>query len=168
MKYFELTEEMLTGVESMDEQHRTIIELWNNFIDPYTIKISTPLFQDALIFLVDYIIYHLTSEEYAMMMAKYPYYENHCRWHELFTKQITYYIKMVQRKEMSGDLTLEVSSTLEKWLHEHVCKADHDFAEFLSLKANTMSIRYPYALGMDATGIYSKGMENQPLQKRFA
>jgi len=126
-----LTNEMLTGVESIDEQHRMIFDLGNNFIDPYTMKAGVTLFQDALVFLADYIAYHLASEEFSMKEANYPDYEIHRRWHGLFSQQMADYVKRSQRREMSvrsnncliyrvkvpsGELSVHLGSSRERRL----------------------------------------------------
>jgi hemerythrin len=168
MRYIELTNEMLTRVETMDEQHRMIIELGNDFIDPYTAKAGARFFLDALVFLADYIAYHVASEEFGMKEANYPDYGSHCRWHGLFTKQMSDCIRRAQKKEQPARLILDVSSMLETWLHRHVLTADQKFASFLPIRDKRISLPHPQALAIETSGIHSDWYGNRVLQKSVA
>lgn len=139
----ELAQAMMTGVDSIDEEHRTIFELWDDFIDPYTIKAGGTIFQDALVCLADYIAYHFASEEFTMREVDYPNYESHRLRHDFFTEQMSDYVKGMQRRENSTVLTWGVSFILTRWIREHVSTADQELAKFLFKREEVIYLHSP-------------------------
>lgn len=142
---FELTPEMMTGEDRMDEEHLTIVELSNNFIDPYTLKAGDVLFQDALNCLVDYTLYHFAAEEIAMMEAGYPYYERHRQWHESFRTKMVSYMARGRTRNAAMEIRMTVSATVDDWLRNHVPTLDFEFAGFLREKQERIAVYHYFA-----------------------
>ena len=89
MKRFELTEDMLTGIPDIDAHHRTLLELGNRVMDTSIVKTGDKkVFDEALQFLADYVIYHFAAEEYVMSEYGYPHDGNHRQWHERFKGEV--------------------------------------------------------------------------------
>jgi hemerythrin len=141
MGRFELTADMMTGVQDIDEQHRNIVALGNKVTDLSAIRTDKALFEDALRFLADYVIYHFAAEEFAMLAVCYPNYDHHRRWHEHFKEDITNYYGQAKAKEISPDLRLKISFAIENWLQEHIRITDQEFAKFLQQKGGSVLIR---------------------------
>jgi hemerythrin len=143
MRRLELTEDLLTGVEDIDEQHRTLLELGNRVINPSAYKKDGTIFEDALKFLADYVIYHFAAEEYVMIESNFPNYEHHRQWHEHFKQEVSDYVNRAQTEGISKDLKLKVSFAVENWLLEHIRITDSSLAKFLQQQKGGTSMHLP-------------------------
>jgi hemerythrin len=143
MKRFEMTEDLLTGVEDIDSHHRRLLELGNKVIDPSAIKTDGVIFKEALTFLSDYVIYHFAAEEYVMALADYPHYEHHRQWHERFRSEISNYANLVRADGITKDLMLKVSFAVENWLLEHIRITDRELGNFLKQQGNPAFVHLP-------------------------
>ena len=144
MRRFELTENLLTGVEEIDAHHRTLLELGNRAIDPSAYKTAgTVMMEDALTFLADYVTYHFAAEEFVMLQSKFPKYEAHRQWHERFKQEILDFVNRAQTEGMSKDLKMKISFAIENWLLEHIRITDGSLAKFLQRHKGDPSLHLP-------------------------
>jgi len=143
MGRFELTEELLTGVDAIDEHHRTLLELGNRVIDPAAIKRDGPVFADAIAFLSDYVRYHFAAEEQVMTESQFPHYEHHRRWHDRFREEVSAYADQAAAGGMTKDLKLKVSFAIENWLAEHIRITDRDLAAHLRQRGAGADLSLP-------------------------
>ncbi len=136
----ELTEikwndELVTGVERIDNQHREIIYRLNEFI-----KIST--FEDEkeidhmIRFLGGYLIDHFDTEEECMIKYNYPHYDRHKEKHMELLKNISI-LKRIFKEE--GELSfmpivMSMKDFCVDWLVDHINTEDKALSEFLSSK----------------------------------
>lgn len=135
MKRFAMTDDLITGIEDIDEHHKMILELGNQVIVPSAVKAGGPLFDNALQFLANYVIYHFAAEEFVMMECAFPQYDHHRQWHDRFKHEVLGYVNQVTKEGMSQDIRLKVSFAMENWLIEHVRITDRALATFLQQKA---------------------------------
>jgi hemerythrin len=143
MRRLEMTEDLLTGVEAIDEHHKTLFQLGNRIINPSAYKKDGTIFEDALKFLADYVIYHFAAEEYVMIKYSFPKYEHHRQWHERFKQEISDCVNRAQTEGISKDIKLKVSFALENWLLEHIRITDRSFAKFLQQQKDGTSTHLP-------------------------
>jgi hemerythrin len=152
MRRLEMTEDLLTGIEDIDEQHRTLLELGNRVINPSAYKTDGTIFEDALKFLADYVIYHFAAEEYVMVESNFPNYEHHRQWHEHFKQEVSDYVNRAQTEGTSKDLKLKVSFAIENWLLEHIRITDRSLAKFLQQQKGGTSMQLPSARALKDMG----------------
>ncbi len=143
MGRFALTEDLVTGVQAIDEQHRALLELGNKAVDLSAIKADRAVFEEALRFLADYVTYHFAAEEYVMLEYGYPNYEHHRLWHERFRHGVSEWLNHAKTEGVSQDLRLKMSVGIEDWLLEHVRITDKGLSEFLRQKVDAASIHLP-------------------------
>jgi hemerythrin len=143
MRHFELTEDLLTGIEDIDKHHRALIELVNKAVDPSAIKRDGRVFEDALQFLADYVTYHFAAEEYVMLEHGYPNYEHHRQWHERYKHEVSNWINRAKTEGLSKDLRVTISVSIEDWLLEHVRITDKGLALFLRQKVDGAMVHLP-------------------------
>ncbi len=152
MRRFELTEDLLTGVEDIDAQHRVLLNLGNKVVDPSAIKGEEKIFTDALAFLGDYVVYHFVAEEYVMEAANYPHYEHHRLWHERFKQEVSRYVEQARREGITKDLRLKVSFAIEDWMLEHIRVTDRALANFLRQRESDVTVHLPDARTLKNAG----------------
>lgn len=165
MKRFELTNDLLTGLTDVDEDHRELLETGNRIINPSFIHSDKKTLEEVLSFLDDYVLYHFAAEEYAMCDAGYPGVEKHCRWHKNFQKKISEYVNTGRTEGVSKELILKISFAIEDWFIEHIRISDCDFARFLR-QNNVQSVRLPGVRKLKETGCLPENFNEQIVSGR--
>ena len=143
MERFELTSDLITGIADIDAQHRTLLELANRVVNPSAIKSDGPMFEGALNFLAEYVVYHFAAEEYLRAESGYPNEIHHLQCHDNFRDDVAAFVAQARREGISKDLRLKVSFAIENWLLEHIRITDQDLAHFLKQQGRVASVRLP-------------------------
>lgn len=124
MSYLHWSSELDTGIESIDQQHRRIVDYMNDLSDANNAGNLTTT-NRVLNQLVEYTITHFAFEEELQEKAGYPFLRAHKRVHEIFTKRVAEYQK---RAEAGENVAPEVLSMLKIWLVNHIKGDDADYA----------------------------------------
>jgi len=125
MAYLHWSNELDTGIEVIDKQHRRIVDLINELNaaneggDPAVIN-------HVLGELVDYTLSHFSFEEELQEKANYPFFKAHKRVHEIFTKRVG---EFQQRAADGENVAPELLSMLKIWLVNHIKGDDADYVE---------------------------------------
>lgn len=126
------SENLLTGIDIIDEQHQALFKLINN-LDKF--KESNDSFHQALLELQNYVSNHFKSEEEYMRYMFYPEYPHHKACHDNFVKEYkSLLIKLSQANE-PVELGGEFIQFIEVWIKEHYANEDVKMAEYI--KANS-------------------------------
>ena len=125
MAYLHWSNDLDTGIEVIDKQHRRIVDLINKLNtaneggDPAVIN-------HVLGELVDYTLSHFSFEEELQERSNYPFYKAHKRVHEIFTKRVAEF----QKRATGGEnVAPELLSMLKIWLINHIKGDDADYVE---------------------------------------
>lgn len=134
MSYLSWSSDLDTGIESIDKQHRRIVEYINQLEDARG-QGDQALIGEVLEGLVDYTQSHFAFEEQMMADAGYPLLRGHRRVHQLFIKQVAEYRR---RFDAGEDVAEELTSLLQRWLFNHI---RHDDAAYVDdVKANLQAL----------------------------
>lgn len=115
------------GLEEVDEQHRTLIDLMN---DLWAIIAANAPLQDSralLLRLERYTAEHFSSEEAMMEAIAYPKYEVHKQAHEQFIGRLQ---AELARHDSGQKLSLDMLNFLRDWLVNHILVNDKEYAAF--------------------------------------
>ncbi len=137
MAYLHWTEDLNTGIEVIDKQHRRIVDYINE-LNTANETNDIAAVNQVLNELVDYTLSHFSFEEELQEKANYPFFKAHKRVHEMFTKRIADF----QRRAKAGEnVAPEILSMLKIWLVNHIKGDDADYVEAvlesLGLEAKT-------------------------------
>jgi len=140
-KQFAWRDEMNTGVDVIDDQHRQLVEMVNHLYaieDPNNRKEIKTVLDD----LVNYTLSHFAFEEGMMEEAGYPLTRPHKRVHELFVKRVT---EFYQRFEKGEDVLIPLRQVLSRWLLNHIMHEDMAFSEIVKsyLSRKTQEVTHP-------------------------
>ena len=132
VKKFSVSEDLVVGQKTMDEQHVEFFNRLNSLIGAAVDKKSMKEIQNFIRFLAEYIQKHLSMEEKLMQKYGYTDFENHKKQHDFFRKSFT----SIMDEFSSGNLSIaEFVSRLEKevgeWFENHITKVDRIMAKFL-------------------------------------
>ncbi len=130
MKTFELTEELLTGIDEIDGQHRKLIS-WANDLTSDQVVADDKRINEALNNLDGYVAYHFQSEEEAMHKYGYDLLEKHKKQHERLTREVSELFARAEREGASKGLMAELQYMFADWIQLHIKEWDQPFAAFL-------------------------------------
>jgi hemerythrin len=133
MPLIEWTAKLSVGIDSIDEQHKKLVNMINALNDAMLTNSSNELLGKIFTGLAAYTQKHFTHEE--NMFAEYGYTDSkeHKRQHnELIAQVVELKQKFIENPQgtMSADLML----FLKRWITNHIMRTDKDYAEFLISK----------------------------------
>jgi hemerythrin len=147
MPRFRLTDELLTGIDGVDQQHRMLFELANRIVDPETERGADVAVFASLAFLSEYVQDHFAAEESAMAAVGYPDRDNHARAHDDFRKLIAVLLEQSLEERNITELRRSLARAVSVWLVHHVRVDDKAMAAYLRALPKTFnwdaSIRAP-------------------------
>jgi hemerythrin len=128
----EFTDELLTHVPEMDNQHRRLVELVNKISELLKAGDTKSAMEVLAKELKDYVDTHFEAEEKFMESIGFPKLESHKKIHEAFKKQVYEYVESL--KEGDIDAFNEALSVTWSWLFNHIGTVDKDYGIFAKEK----------------------------------
>lgn len=135
MAYLTWTDDLDTGIEVIDGQHRRIVDYINKLHDAHE-RGDRTLLGAAIEETVDYTLSHFGFEEALMEDAGYEFVRPHKKVHELFTKRVAEYQLRFRAGE---DVSEEMLNLLSRWLFSHIRSDDASFAKTMRGKAQKLT-----------------------------
>ena len=128
-QYFEWKDEYSVGLDSIDQQHKKLLNLINQLQTAVEYSTGEEFEREALDALVDYTKTHFTYEEGLMRDNGYPDYEPHKAQHEEMVKHVE---KVLSEFEKDKDTAMmNAVAFLKDWLINHINGTDKLYSEFL-------------------------------------
>ena len=118
-------DDLNTGIEVIDQQHRRIVEMLNHLYNAQR-SMERTVVGEVIDELVDYTLSHFAFEEELMEEAGYAFCAAHKRVHEVFVKRVSEYRMRFQAGE---DITDELRTMLSRWLFNHIRNDDRAYSE---------------------------------------
>lgn len=128
MAFFKWEDKYLVGFETIDNQHKHLVDILNELYDGLVNGTTNDIIETTLDSLVDYTIYHFNGEEALFKKNNYPDYLAHKKMHDDLTGQVLEIQKNVKSK--SATLTYEMMDFLRDWLMQHTLSSDQDYAKY--------------------------------------
>jgi hemerythrin len=127
----EWTEDLATGNEQIDEQHKEMFRRFARFQTACEEGKGKEDIYYLLAFLEEYIASHLSLEEELQVKVGYPGYDDHKSEHIAFYRQLKQLKDYLATVGSTNTLLIEINLTLINWLIRHIKGTDRAFAEFL-------------------------------------
>lgn len=130
----EWNDELVTGIDKIDEQHQILVNLFNEANSKLTSNNNADFLEQITRDMLSYALYHFEAEE--ELMQKYGYSEEktedvatHIRQHRSFSAKVV----GVHNDIKAGILISreDLLSFLNGWLINHILNTDKQFAAFL-------------------------------------
>lgn len=119
------SEDLDTGIDVIDAQHRRIVEYINQLADAHRAQDRT-LVGEVIESMVDYTLSHFAFEETLMEDVGYEFVRPHKKVHQLFIKRIE---DLQTRFRLGEDVSGELHAMLSRWLFSHI---RHDDASYVA------------------------------------
>ncbi|HEY4786613.1 MAG TPA: bacteriohemerythrin [Bacteroidales bacterium] len=116
-------------IDSIDQQHKKLIELVNTFYDNINLGTSKEKMMKLIKGLKEYTVFHFSTEERYMKQFNYPAYLGHKAEHDKFIETVINY----EERYKSGKLlvTIEVTNFIKDWITSHIMGTDQKYSDFL-------------------------------------
>lgn len=128
-------ESLMTGIESIDEQHQILVNMLNESNHRLTTNSGRDVLEEIVRDLMSYALYHFDNEEEMMVENAYTEEEKqaHFREHRAFSKKVS----DLQQDLRQGKLISreELLSFLNGWLINHILNTDQKLGKFLNQAA---------------------------------
>ena len=121
--------EYSVGIQSLDDDHKRLIFLLNQFKTAYDYDTSAEFERQALEQLVEYTRFHFSREEEMMQAAGYADFENHQQQHKNMIAQVEEFVGLYNRE--GHDSLNEVSTYLTNWLINHINGTDKQYTQVM-------------------------------------
>lgn len=141
MAYLAWQDDLDTGIQVIDNQHKRIVEMINQ-LHGAQMRRNASLVGQVIEELVDYTISHFAFEETLLEDAGYEFTRAHKKVHELFIKRVSEYRLRFAAGE---DVADELKQLLGRWLFNHIRNDDANYAE--SVRANLQALTRDQARG---------------------
>lgn len=120
------SEDLGTGIESVDTEHRLQVSLVNALEGLLRRGDDPALTSRTLAQLVDFTRVHFLSEELMMRLYAYPQHDAHKLEHGRLTDQVREIQRHVEGRDVQS--ALEIVDGLHRWLAGHIRSMDRAFA----------------------------------------
>lgn len=135
--YAELSENLLTGNEMIDSQHKELIEKINAVLKSCEQSNDKVVAVNTLDFLEEYTNYHFSAEEQLQREIDYPGFAKHKAQHDAFKQTIADLQDMLQEEEgPSPAFVAKVQEKVVEWLYVHIEGFDRSVAEYKNMRDN--------------------------------
>ena len=127
-----------TGVTTIDEQHKRLFEFVNDLQGAVQeTEIDKTLILRVLDFFEKYAVEHFGKEETCMYRFKCPIAQTNQIAHQNFIETYTHYRGLLNKEGASRQLFSAISSWIEGWLMNHICKIDVQLRPYVKAKPST-------------------------------
>ena len=127
---FELTDDLLTGNEAIDNQHRKLLS-WTNDLAADHAGAAAEKVKETLYNLQGYVAYHFQTEEEEMDRTNYDDLEKHRNQHKRLMNEVNELLDRAKGKESDPGVLAELQYMLSDWIQLHIKEWDQPFAAFL-------------------------------------
>ena len=129
MSLIQWNDELSVGIQSIDEQHKKLLDMINALNDALEAGKSEEILEKIFADLTDYTVKHFGYEE--ELFAKYGYAEEQA--HKNEHAELIQQVQELQQKRAAGDfmISVEVLVFLKSFLLNHIMKTDKAYAPFL-------------------------------------
>jgi len=125
-------EEYSVGIADLDDDHKKLISLLNQFNTAYDYAMSENYEKQCLEELVSYTKYHFEKEEKLLSENGYEDFEAHKAEHEKMIAQVVKFVELYN--EQGHDALDEVVTFLSDWLVNHINGTDKAYSKHLNEK----------------------------------
>ena len=131
--FIELNESLLVGYELIDQDHKLLATLVNEFYETVTNGANKYKVYDAIDHLSNEFSQHFSRENSLMTQSRYPDKESHAEEHRRLMGDLGRFLQMVD--ESTDDDLKNVAQFIESWFVLHVRRSDRKLGKFLSGRA---------------------------------
>ncbi|MFP4555651.1 MAG: bacteriohemerythrin [Bacteroidales bacterium] len=128
MPLFEWSKNYSININSIDAEHRGLLDLMNLLYDSLSEGKSHEFVAEIIQELDDYAKNHFRNEESQFKRIDYPFLNEHKRLHGIFINEVEKFKEEVKNKESS--ISVRVIEFLRDWFIDHIMGADKQYVPY--------------------------------------
>ena len=113
-----------TKIDEVDEQHKRLFEMINDFEQKVRDDRARSGYKDVLEFLGDYVKVHFVAEEKIMEENQCPTAQKNKEAHSQFLNTYSDFVNRFETEGYSESLAEELLDMMKDWLVKHICGVD--------------------------------------------
>lgn len=125
MPIFTWSDDIATGIDEIDTQHKKLITLVNELNDAMMARKAKESLEKILQELTDYTVYHFATEERAFDRYAYTRRDEHLKYHRDFVAKVEDLTKRFKKSEIA--LSVDVMQFLVDWVKNHILVEDKKY-----------------------------------------
>jgi len=129
MDYINWDKNLQTGIDSIDAQHKTLVNILNEVYAAFIEERSDMQLKETLKRLKDYSEYHFKTEEQFFEVYNYPEKVEHIQEHRRFKEQLDVFSEKIENNK---SITHELVLFLTNWVKDHILLTDMNYTAFLN------------------------------------
>ncbi len=122
------TEELSIGNPDIDNEHKRIIEIYNDLVDHIIEKRGREAFAQILSKMTDYSLTHFKKEEGYMEKFSYPHLKEHKNYHRHYIYKVSMY--NVNLMSTAPPNPSEIVEFLKGWWVNHILDIDKQYEKY--------------------------------------
>lgn len=130
----EWTEELSTGIDEIDNQHKELFKRINSLLDACRQGRGKDEVGRVMRFMEDYVKMHFSTEEKLMAELNYPAYAGHKGQHLEFMNNFNALKRRFNAEGPRVHIVIDMNRMLVDWLLEHIKKLDKSLARFMNTR----------------------------------
>jgi hemerythrin len=134
MAKIEWNDDLVTGIEDVDRQHRILVDIYNDLDAAVCMGRGQKEMKDILDRLIAYTTEHFKFEEGLMAEGEYPGFQRHRIGHQQLLDKVRRFQDKLERGQER--ISKPVMKFLNFWLCNHIMHSDRDFGEFTRTRAD--------------------------------
>jgi hemerythrin len=131
MSLVEFDPVLLTGVDTIDAQHRELFSRIAQLLEASHHRRSREEVVRLLEFLGGYVVDHFAAEERTMEEAGYPRIDGHRAEHRQFVKELEILRHELKSEGPTNRFVIRVGNRVTEWLREHIYRTDRLLGQWL-------------------------------------
>ena len=132
MAKIDWNESLSVKIDSIDVQHKKLIDLTNSFYENMSQGSTKEKMIELIKALKDYTVYHFALEEKQLLQVNYPGFKSHKMEHDKFVATVLNFEERYKAGKLL--LTLEVTNFIKDWIVSHIMVTDKKYSELLVRK----------------------------------
>lgn len=133
----EFTDNLITGNDMIDSQHKELIEKINQLIESIETSKEKKVAVLMLNYLSDYVDYHFSAEEELQEEIGYPGIADHKKQHAILKDTVSDLKAMLEEEEGPSPAFVEqLNKKVIDWLYTHIQGFDRSVAEYRFITDN--------------------------------
>lgn len=135
--YAEFTDDLITGNDMIDSQHKELIGKINDLLVSCEDRANQSGAAKLLNYLADYTEFHFKAEEEYQKEIGYPGLKEHLEKHEELRRTVQELHDMLEEEEGPSDaFVAKVTENVRDWLYYHIKGFDRSVAEYKFMRNN--------------------------------
>jgi hemerythrin len=127
----EWNENLVTGNDKIDEQHKELFRRVDSLLEACNQRKGKEEVHRLLLFLGDYVRTHFAMEEDLQKISGYPHYGAHKEQHEDFIRELEVLVQQFETEGATLPLVVQTNKSVVNWLINHINVKDKDLAVYL-------------------------------------